>query len=70
MRTLRDSKRALSKQSISLPLSLSVGALRGELRGTAPLLETMKARSYEYSETGSNTDFGPLSDCKYQNIVL
>ena len=59
-------KRVLDQQSISL----SMGALWGELRGRAPLLGTLKARSHQYPETGLKTDFGPWSDCKGQTTVL
>jgi hypothetical protein len=39
---------------------LSMGALSEEPEGRGgPLLGTVKARSYLYSETGSKTDLGP-----------
>ena len=47
-----------------------MGALRGELGGRAPLLGTLKARSYHCPETGSETYLDPLSDCKDQTVVL
>jgi hypothetical protein len=37
---------------------LSIGAVWGELGGSASLLGTLKASSYQYPETGSETDFG------------
>jgi hypothetical protein len=40
-------------------VSLSMGALWGELGGRAPLLGTLKARSCQYPETDSETDFRP-----------
>jgi hypothetical protein len=51
--SLRDSKRVLSRQNVS------VGPLLGELAGRASLLGTLQARSYQYPETGSETDFRP-----------
>jgi len=40
-------------------ISVYTGALRGELGWRASLLGTLKARSYQYPETESETDFGP-----------
>jgi hypothetical protein len=51
-------------------LALSIEDLQGEPKGRAPLLGTLKARSYQYPETGSKTDFGPYSDCIDQTVVL
>jgi hypothetical protein len=39
-------------------------ALRGDLGRKARLLGTLKDRSYQYPETGWETDFGPQSDSK------
>ena len=36
-----------------------MGALRGELGGRAPLLDTLKAKACQYPQTGSKTDFRP-----------
>ena len=47
-----------------------MGALRREVGERAPLLGTLKARSYQYPKTGLETDFRPLSDCKDQTVVL
>ena len=60
----RDRKSMLSRWNIS------VGALWGELGGRAPLLGTLKARSYQYPETGSETDIGTSSNWKNQTAVL
>ena len=51
---LRGSNSAFGKQSISLFGSSVIGTWRD-----GSLLETMKARSSQYSEKGSNTDFRP-----------
>ena len=62
--TSRDSKRGLWKQTGS--------RCRGSARGTygGALLGTLKARSYQYPETGFKTNFGPYSDCQDQTVVL
>jgi len=43
--------------------SLSFGAVLGELGGRTPLLGTPKGRSYQYPESGWETDFGLQFDC-------
>jgi len=60
MGTLRDSKRVLGEHSVSVYM----GALRGKLGWRAPLLGTLKASSYQYTETESETDFGPSPTAK------
>jgi hypothetical protein len=41
-----------------------MGALWGKLGGRAPLLRTLQARSYQYPETGSETEFGFILTAK------
>ena len=57
--TLRESKRALGERSISL-----YGSSVRETWREGPFTGNSEARSYQYPETGSETEFGPYFDSK------